>query len=268
MSDRRFGGWRVKTVCIIQARMGSTRLPGKVLLQLGSGTVLDHVLRRAQAVPGVSEVCCAIPDTPDCEAISAEAMRAGATIFRGSENDVLDRYYQAARATNADIILRATSDCPLLDPDVCGQVLALRARENADFATNNMPPSWPHGLDCEVVTFAWLERAALRADKKFEREHVMPFVRNHPEARKVNLVCPDERMYHLRWTLDNARDWAFFEALWPRLPDGPSAYGYETPLAVVAAEPSLTAINAGQDRLEGLTKSHRGSRHDGAHRTL
>ena len=77
-------------------------------------------------MPGVSEVCCAIPDTPDCEVIAAEAIRAGATVFRGSEGDVLDRYYQAARATNADIILRATSDCPLLDPDVCGQVLALR----------------------------------------------------------------------------------------------------------------------------------------------
>ena len=257
MSDGGFGGWRVKTVCIIQARMASTRLPGKVLLRLGSSTVLDHVLRRAQAVPGVSEVCCAIPDTADCEAIAAEAMRAGATVFRGSEGDVLDRYYQAARATNADIILRATSDCPLLDPDICGQVLALRAREDADFATNNMPPSWPHGLDCEVVTFAWLERAAQKAEKNFEREHVMPYVRNHSEARKVNLECPGERMDHLRWTLDNARDWAFFEALWPRLPYGPAAYGYETPLAVVAAHPSLTTINAGQDRFEGLKKSIR-----------
>ena len=255
MSDGRFGGWRVKTVCIVQARMASTRLPGKVLLRLGSATVLGHVLLRAQAVPGVNEVCCAIPDTQDCHAISDEAMRAGATIFRGSECDVLDRYYQAACATNADIILRATSDCPLLDPDVCDQVLALRARENADFATNNMPPSWPHGLDCEVVTFAWLERAARRAENKFEREHVMPFVRNHPDARKVNLNYPGERMDHLRWTLDNPRDWAFFEALWPRLPDGPTAYGYKTPLAVVSADPSLTAINAGQHRLDGLSKS-------------
>ena len=147
---------------------------------------------------------------------------------------------------------------PYLD-QVCGQVLALRAREDADFATNNMPPSWPHGLDCEVVTFAWLERAACEANKKFEREHVMPFVRNHSEARKVNLECPGRRMDHLRWTLDNARDWAFFTALWPRLPDGPSTYEYDTPLAIVAADPSLTAINTGQDRLEGLTKSIRES---------
>ena len=235
--------------------MASTRLPEKVLLRLGSDTVLGHVLRRAQAVPGVSEVCCAIPDTADCDVIAAVALQAGATVFRGSETDVLDRYYQAARFTNADIILRVTSDCPLLDPNICGQVLALRARECADFATNNMPPSWPHGLDCEVVTFNWLERAALRADKNFEREHVMPFVRNHSEARKVNLECPGRRMDHLRWTLDNARDWAFFAALWPRLPDGPSAYEYEMPLAIVASDPSLTAINTGQDRLEGLTKS-------------
>ena len=235
--------------------MASTRLPEKVLLRLGSDTVLGHVLRRAQAVPGVSEVCCAIPDTADCDVIAAVALQAGATVFRGSETDVLDRYYQAARFTNADIILRVTSDCPLLDPNICGQVLALRARECADFATNNMPPSWPHGLDCEVVTFNWLERAALRADKNFEREHVMPFVRNHSEARKVNLECPGRRMDHLRWTLDNARDWAFFAALWPRLPDGPSAYEYEMPLAIVASDPSLTAINTGQNRLEGLTKS-------------
>lgn len=239
--------------------MASTRLPGKVLLRLGGATVLDHVLTRCTAVPGVDAVCCAMPDTPDCDPIAAEAERLGVAVFRGAEDDVLARYHGAAEALGVDVILRVTSDCPLLDPDVCGAVLALREREDADFATNNMPPSWPHGLDCEVVTFAWLDRAAREATQKFEREHVMPWVRNHPDVRKFNLPGPGEAAAAHRWTLDNDRDYAFFTALWPLLPEGPAAFPYTAALAVVEADPALAAINAGQDRLEGLKKSMRES---------
>ena len=247
----------MRTVAIVQARMSLTRLPGKVLLKLGGVTVLEHALRRCAAVPGIDGVCCAIPEGSDCDLVEDEATRVGAAVFRGSEDDVLERYAGAARFMRADVILRVTSDCPLLDPQVCADVIALRARHDADFACNNMPPSWPHGLDCEVVTMEWLNRAHEEAVKKFEREHVMPFVRNHPDARKVSLEGPGGAVTAHRWTLDNARDWAFFEALWPRLPDGPGAYSFEIPLAIVEADPALAEINAGQDRLEGLKKSMR-----------
>ena len=239
--------------------MSSTRLPGKVMLPLGDTTILDHGLTRCREVPGIDAVCCAIPDTPDCDVVAVEAERLGASVFRGAENDVLDRYYQAARFMNARTILRVTSDCPLTDPDVCGAVVALREKENADFACNNMPPSWPHGLDCEVVTFEWLERAANEATKKFEREHVMPFIRNHPDAHIVNLEGPGGHTVDHRWTIDTAPDYEFFKALWLHLPMGREGWSYKKVLEIVDANSDLQTINAGQDRLEGLKKTMRES---------
>ena len=247
------------TAVIVQARMASTRLPGKVLLPLGDTTVLDHVLTRCRAIPGADVVCCAIPETADCDALADQAVRLGAQVSRGSEDDVLERYYTAAVAMDADVILRVTSDCPALDPWVAGRVLALRIQENADYACNNLPPSWPHGLDCEAVTFAWLERAHGEADKKFEREHVTPYIRNHPDVTKVNLHGPGGATVAHRWTLDTPADYRFFQALWDRLPSGEEGWRFDAVLDIVEADPALAAINAGQDRLEGLKKSMRES---------
>lgn len=240
---------------IVQARMASTRLPGKVLLDAGGTTFLDRVLTRCRAVAGADAVCCAVPESPDSDPVAAEARRLGAEVFRGSETDVLDRYWQAARALKADVVMRVTSDCPLIDPDVCDQVLRLREHTNADYACNNMPPTWPHGLDCEALTFAWLDRSAREAKRPFEREHVTQYVRNHADSRKANLPCPMGNVAHHRWTLDTPADLAFFRALFPRLPAGRAAWDWRVPLAAVEADPALAALNAGQDRYEGLKKS-------------
>ena len=242
---------------IVQARMTSTRLPGKVLLPLGDKTVLDHVLERCRAIRNADVVCCAIPEGAQSAPLLDVIERSGAVVFQGSEADVLDRYYQAARSVGADFILRVTSDCPMADPEIGARVLDLVSGGGADFACNNMPPSWPHGLDCEAVTFAWLERAAHEAAKQFEREHVMPWIRNHPEVIKANLVGPANGIQDNRWTIDDASDYAFLKAMWDRLPAGAAGWPYEVPLAIVADEPSLATINAGHDRLEGLKKSMR-----------
>ena len=243
------------TAVIVQARMRSSRLPGKVMKELAGQTVLAHVLRRCQAIEAADIVCCATVESSDCDPIAAEAGRLGVEVFRGSEPDVLDRYYRAAAHLGVDVVLRVTSDCPLIDPEICTEVAKLRAAEGADYATTNMPPSWPHGLDCEVFSFDWLERAAREAVKPSEREHVTPFIRNHPEARKANLAGPGGDDAAHRWTLDNADDWRFFEAIFERLPDGPAAWSFRVPLAIVRREPALAAINAGRDRFEGLKKS-------------
>ena len=243
------------TVMIIQARINSSRLPGKVLMPLGGHSVLEHTLKRCKAIEGVDTVCCAVPTSQEHDPVAEEAFKIGVHVFRGSENDVLDRYYQAARELKADTVMRVTSDCPLIDPKVCSQVLDLFRREKADYATNNMPPSWPHGLDCEVVSFAWLERSADEATKKFEREHVTQYVRNHAEAKLVNLPCPEEGVSELRWTIDNKADYAFFTEMYARLPVGTDAWDWHVPLEIIRAEPDLAIINAGQDRLEGLKKS-------------
>jgi len=246
-------------VIIVQARMNSTRLPGKVLKTLGGRTVLEHVLRRCQAIKGLDAVCCAVPQGGKNDPVADLAKRLGVHVFRGSENDVLDRYYQAARDLRADTVMRVTSDCPLLDPSVCAEVLALLLREGADYATNNMPPSWPHGLDCEAMTFAWLERSAREAQKPFEREHVSQYVRNHAQAKQVNLPCPEANVEPMRWTLDTPDDFVFLAALFERLPHGVdtdrAAWDWRVPLGVVRADPVLMTFNAGQDRWEGLNKS-------------
>ena len=245
---------------IVQARMASTRLPGKVMLQLGDRVVLDHVLTRCKAVAGADVVCCAIPDGDDCGPIVDVAKALGVAVFRGSESDVLGRYRDAAVMLGVDTILRVTSDCPLIDPILCNKVLERVKSGKVDFACNNMPPSWPHGLDCEAVSFEWLEYAFQNAVKNFEREHVMPWVRTHSDVSKSNIPGPGEGIEDYRWTIDNERDLEFLRALWERLPnDGPKSWSYTVPLAIMQAEPELVKINAGQDRLEGLKKSIRES---------
>jgi len=243
------------TAVIVQARMTSTRLPGKVLMKLAGKSVLYHVLARCRAIVGVDAVCCAVPNTRESGPVVAEAERLGVGVFRGSERDVLDRYYQAAKILDADVVMRVTSDCPLIDPALCTDMLSLRAREQADYACNNMPPSWPHGLDCEAVTYAWLERSAREARKKYEREHVTQYVRNHPEARKANLPGPGGTAVDHRWTLDTLADLKFLQALFTRLPAGPEGWGWRVPFAIVEAEPELSLINTGQDHHERLKKS-------------
>ncbi len=229
---------------IVQARSASTRLPGKVMLPLQGHTVLAHVLARAARIPGVDVVCCAVPDHPSSEPIAAEARRAGAAVFRGSEDDVLARYLGAAEAVGADTVLRLTSDCPLIDPELCGRVLARLRESGADFATNNMPPSWPHGLDCEAFPTAVLARAATEARAADEREHVGPWMRRHPDLARVNVPGPGGARARLRWTLDHPEDYAFLVALFAHLPAWPRIATTAEILAVLDAHPDLVALNA------------------------
>jgi spore coat polysaccharide biosynthesis protein SpsF len=245
----------MRIAVIIQARMASTRLPGKVLMDLGGRTVLARVIERARAIPGADVVVCAVPEGAADDPVAAEAARAGAVVTRGSESDVLDRYWRAAQSIGADAVMRVTSDCPLIDPEICGQLIALWREASADYGSINTPPAWPHGLECEIFSFAWLERAAREAVKPSEREHVSPFIRNHPEARQVNLAGPGPQTVRHRWTLDHPDDLAFLRALWARLPPGPAGWSWRVPFAIVEADPALAAINAGHDRLEGLNKS-------------
>lgn len=253
-----------RSAIIVQARMESTRLPGKVLLPLAGRTVLSHVLERCQAVEGADVVCCAVPDAAVNDPVAEEADRCGVYVSRGSERDVLDRYYKAACDIGADVVMRVTSDCPMIDPAICAGVLGLLRTAQADYACNNMPPSWPHGLDCEAVTFAWLERSASEARHAYEREHVTQYVRNHPEARTANLPAPRNDIEHHRWTLDTPADYRFLTAMFERLPPDRASWDYRVPLSIVEEHPALTEINAGQDRLEGLKKSVAAEKERGA----
>jgi spore coat polysaccharide biosynthesis protein SpsF (cytidylyltransferase family) len=245
----------MRVAVIIQARIASTRLPGKVLMDLGGKTVLARVIERARAIPGADVVVCAIPEGGADDPVALEAARAGAVVFRGSQTDVLDRYWRAALAMDAGAVMRITSDCPLIDPAVCGDLIRLWREAGVDYGSINTPPSWPHGLECEIFSMAWLERAAREAVKPSEREHVSPFIRNHPEVGQVNMPGPGSETVRHRWTLDHPDDLAFLRALWARLPQGPEGWSWRVPFAIVEADPALAALNAGHDRLEGLNKS-------------
>lgn len=231
-----------RQIVVVQARMASTRLPGKVLLPLGGSTVLGQVLRRCAAIPGIDGVCCAIPDSPGHDPIAAEARRHGAAVHAGPEDDVLARYLGAARQEGAGVVLRVTSDCPLIDPQVCGAVLDLRRDAGADFAANNTPPSWPHGLDCEAMTVDALERAAAVAAPGPEREHVTPWIRRAPGLRRVNLAGPGGAAVGERWTLDYPEDLEFLRALFAVLPRADA--GWREVVAALDAHPAIRAINA------------------------
>lgn len=223
--------------------MGSTRLPGKVMRRLGDTTVLGQVLRRCAAIPGIDIVVCATGRSDADDPICDEAEAHGAVVHRGSPDDVLDRYHGAARQVGADIVLRVTSDCPLIDPAVCGAVLALRLQSDADYAANNMPPSFPHGLDCEAFTAAALAEAAAVARAPHDREHVTPWLRRAVGISRVNLAGPGGDLVHRRWTLDYPEDFEFFAAVFGAMPDAARAE-WRRVAAFLDARPDIAGINA------------------------
>jgi len=249
-----------KTVAIIQARFGSTRLPGKVLKPLGNvqggqGIVLDHAIQRCRAIPSVDAVVIATTDREEDGVIVAAAERAGVLVHRGSAEDVLSRYAGAAQRADADIVLRVTSDCPLIDPDICDRVIRLRAETGADYAANNMPRLYPHGLDCEVFTREVLERADHAATAPYDREHVTPWLRRTADIKRTSLIGPGWPSVQQRWTLDFPEDYDFFAALFPLLPRDRIA-GMDEVLGILATHPEIPAINANR-RIGGpATKAH------------
>jgi spore coat polysaccharide biosynthesis protein SpsF (cytidylyltransferase family) len=173
--------------------MGSKRLPGKVLLPLNGHTVIGEVLTRCRRILGVNRVVCAVPDTAENDELADYAFYYGSQwqpgcheVYRGPEHNVLVRYAQVAEATEADIIVRVTGDCPLISPELCGEVVAALKRSGADYASNIEPRTFPQGMDCEAFTFETLQRAWLQG----EDEHVTTWMRKSPDVKRVNVRSP------------------------------------------------------------------------------
>jgi glutamate-1-semialdehyde aminotransferase/spore coat polysaccharide biosynthesis protein SpsF (cytidylyltransferase family) len=244
----------MKTVAIIQARMNSSRLPGKVLTELGGKPVLAWVVSATRAACGVDEVWVATSASAADDVIAAWCEESNVLVHRGSEMDVLDRYIGAAKASDAGVVVRVTADCPLVDPAVIAQTIRLRIMTDVDYVSNVDPPTWPDGLDCEVITARALMTANKEAESTSDREHVTPFVRNN-RARFTaeTLISPLPDLARERWTLDTPRDLAFLSALAERLPSGrpPS---YLEVLAILDREPELRKLNAGEERNAGFTR--------------
>jgi len=223
----------VKTVVIIQARVTSTRLPAKVLQMLGDQPVLAHVIDRAKMIEGASSVWCAFPDDMNAVKLQRIALEKDVASYLGSEKDVLERYARCAEHAQADVVVRITADCPLIDPKVCADVIKLRDREFAPYASNVWPRSFPHGLDCEVFTMDVLAKAHKEATDEYDREHVTPWIIRN--SRRVNLPSGYFNLARHRWTIDYIEDLSFMQRLFAL---GNPQSMQET-LALIAANPSL-----------------------------
>ena len=232
------------TIAIVQARMGSTRLPGKVLELFAGKTALAHCIERTRACPAVDDVIVATTTRPGDDVLVDACRAHGWRWFRGAEHDVLDRYYQAAREAGADDVLRITSDCPLTDPDVLTQLVARYREAAADYASTGWPrATFPIGISAELVRFDVLARVWRDDTNPAWREHVTPYIYRHPEQfALVGLACEADHAHH-RWTLDTPEDAALLRKIFEYF--GDRRFGWREALAVVEAHPAWQAINAG-----------------------
>jgi spore coat polysaccharide biosynthesis protein SpsF len=232
----------MKIVAIVQARMGSSRLPRKVLKDLGGATVLDRVLNRLGRSWLIQESVVATTIEPADDAIVEHCERTGRKVFRGSEQDVLDRYYQAAKYVNADVVVRITSDCPVIDPEVTDGTIRAFLDRHADYASNVLVRTYPRGLDTEVMTVQALERAWRESNKPHQREHVTPYIYENPSEFKLHGIENDTDCSRHRWTVDTPEDLELLRAIYERF-GGRDDFGWREVLKLVESDPSLAEIN-------------------------
>lgn len=245
----------LSAVAIIQARMGSTRLPGKVLADICGKPLLERLIERVRATPGISRVVVATTTESADDVLAYWCSAQSVAVYRGSVDDVLDRFWQCAKQHPAEFIVRVTADDPLKDPEVIAQALALCASSpEVDYASNTLQPSYPEGLDIEVVRFRTLERAAREAKLPSEREHVMPYVWKNPDRFVLRGFTMQPDLSHWRWTVDKPADLELVRRIFAHFADQPLV-GHQAVIAWLNHNPELLAINAGTIRHEGYFKT-------------
>lgn len=243
----------MRRVVIVQARIASTRLPGKVLMDLAGRPMLAQQLRRLRRCRRADEVVVAATVSPADDAIQALAESEGLRCHRGSSDDVLSRYVGAAREAAADIVVRVTSDCPLIDPGETDRVIAALEEGGAslDYASNVVRRTFPRGLDTEALTSEALARMDRLASSPAAREHVTLFLRNErPDLFRVRSVTDAQDNSDLRWTVDTAADLEMVRRLYAALDLGANPAPYAAVLAYVRKHPELAALNAGVPQKE------------------
>lgn len=230
-------------VAIIQARMGSTRLPGKVLMDVRGKSTLARVIGRLSRSTRISQIVIATTNSKADDAIVAEAEHRGIACFRGSEQDVLSRYFGAAQEFRADLIVRITSDCPLIDSEVVDRVIAGSIDAGADFASNCLQRTYPRGLDTEVFTMNALCRGIEIADRSHQREHVTSVFYERPDLFRLHSVAGDHDYTRYRWTLDMPEDLALIRAIYSHFDDRDD-FGWRDVVGLMQRRPELAEINS------------------------
>jgi spore coat polysaccharide biosynthesis protein SpsF (cytidylyltransferase family) len=225
---------------IIQARMASTRLPGKVLLPLKEKPMLQFQIERLKKSKKLNAIGIATSTNPENKAIIDLANKISVPVYAGSEEDVLDRYYQAAKQFKFDVIVRITGDCPLIDPAIVDNVIEKFLADKSDYTNNVDPPTYPDGFDTEVFTFAALEKAWKEAKAQHHREHVTAFIRETEGFRKTSIKYPID-LSKLRLTVDNKEDLDVITKLVSMLPDN---FSLQDVLKALDEHPELKSLNS------------------------
>jgi spore coat polysaccharide biosynthesis protein SpsF (cytidylyltransferase family) len=235
--------------------MGSSRLKGKVLLPLANKPAIQHVIERSCQIPNITDVVVATSHSPADDPLVTFCKYIGLSVFRGSEEDVLDRYYHAALFHKSDVIVRITGDCPLLDPLESGKVVKKFLDIGVDYVSNINPPMLPDGLDTEVFSIKALQKAWKNAKKKSEREHVTLHIYSNPDMFSLASVKYEIDRSDYRLTLDEEADYALLKEIFSIL-DERQQFGYlEQVLSIIEANPKLKALNSHIKRNEGLAIS-------------
>lgn len=243
----------MKILAIVQARFGSTRLPGKILMDMAGKPVLQRVLERASKSKRISEVVAVTSvgkdDIPTVHLVSGLGYR----IMAGSENDVLDRYYQCARLLQPEYVVRITGDCPLFDAELLDMAIDAMKPETDYMAA--LSETLADGLDLEVFRYAALEQAWQQAKLASEREHVTLYMKNHPETCVLqDFICPHGNLNGERWSLDEPEDYELLKNIYEHF-EGADTFSTKDVLAYLDENPGLRTINAAFGRNEGLAKS-------------
>lgn len=223
--------------------MGSSRLPGKVLQDVSGASMLARVIERLRAADTIDEVVVATSTEPEDDDVVAEATRLEAGTYRGSVSDVLDRFARAAVAARGDIVVRATADCPLLDPSVIDRVVSALGPE-VDYASNTHARSYPRGLDIEALHADTLARIARLAGSPAAREHVTSFIMEEPSLFRVRQVVAEQNDADLRWTVDTHDDLALVRALYALFDLDRGIRPYRDLVDAMRARPELVSVNA------------------------
>jgi spore coat polysaccharide biosynthesis protein SpsF len=253
----------MRLVVVIQARTGSTRLPGKVLLPLGGRSLLERMIERVRAARTEFELVVATTDEAADDPIAEVCRHAAVRCFRGHPTDLLDRHYQAARALGADAVAKIPSDCPLIDPAAIDRVLGhfLRNAQRFDFVSNLHPASWPDGNDVEVMPLGMLAEAWTHATRRYEREHTTPFIWDQPDRYRLGSVRWETGLDYSashRFTIDYPEDYTLIRTLFDELwtPTRP-VFSLADVLQLLRQEPDLLRVN---DRWAGTSwlDQHRG----------
>ncbi|MBT6537431.1 MAG: glycosyltransferase family protein [Rhodospirillaceae bacterium] len=241
MNDRHA---HIKIVAIVQARMSSSRLPGKVLAPVVGQPMLLRQLERLGRARTVDEIVVATSTEPDDDVIADVCDKSNIACFRGSLHDVLGRYVQAATASEADIVLRLTADCPLTDPVVVDGLIRHMRDGAYDYASNTLERTWPHGLDVEAMTFDALLTAGHEADDPHEREHVTPFLYGHPDRFKLGSYTGAVDQSALRLTVDYSEDLDVVTQIYDALYPINAAFTTEDVVIYLDANPGIRALNS------------------------